>query len=366
LIDYFDEPLIDSDVVVGTGSGAIRKSQLITRVVNANGYGAIGDGRTDSSKAIQKAIDYVLSIGGQNVWLESGEYVATGLNNAEKINFVGEGASFVNKIYEIFSLGTQTKSQRMGKGQQSGNVFVSTEGTHKEIADIDSVALQVVSGSRTENSVDYPRVWGMNTIVAKHQDYSNSYVVGLEVSMVNKTADHMDVIGVLSSYVGLQEGGKSAFESEGNIAGWTYGMILDGIKTNGFGIVLQDNVSNNGGLSIGIDLSLIQSYSNGAVVLGNTHDIRIKNSIGTANKVLRGTATDDVVLGGDMGGTGYLLLRSAGSGVSLQNKAGTNHLIVNESGANPVQIYVGGALKNVEVGAVDSAGAGYRQLRVTN
>lgn len=336
---------------------------------NVKRYGAKGDGVTDDSTNIQSAIDTLIAEGRQNLFFPPGDYIASGLFNNDKVNFVGEGASFVNDTYYIHPYGMQGKKVRLAKGQNSGNFFISTEGTHKEIADEDTVALQVVSGSRTDfanGGIEYPRVWGMNAIVAKHEDFPTSYVIGHEVSMVNYTTDHTDVIGFLSSYVGMQEGGKSAFESTGNTAGWTYGLVVDAVKPTGTGIALQDTVSSNGGMEVGIDFSGVSSFPSGAILLGNNHFISAKNTSGVSKQVLKVNGSNDLFIGGDLGGTGYLIIRNVGSGVSIQNKAGSSHILVDDTGSNPVRIHVGGALKTVEVGAVDSAGVGYRTLRVAN
>ncbi len=52
--------------------------------------------------------------------------------------------------------------------------------------------------------------------------------------------------------------------------------------------------------------------------------------------------------------------------VDLQNFAGTTVFRTTQDLSNPAQIYVNGALKQVVVGAADSAGVGFRTLRVTN
>lgn len=344
--------------------------------INVKDYGAKGDGVTDDTAAIQAAIDATIAAGAQNVYFPTGSYVASGLTNTELVNFVGDGASFVGGTYNIFIPGMQAKNQRLATGQQTCNFFLSTEGTHKETdAETGAVAMQVVTGSRTDwanGGVEFPRVWGINAIVAKHENFPTSYVVGLEVSMVNDTADHDDVIGILSSFVSHSEGAKSAFESTGHIAGWNYGLVINAVKQTGTGIKFDDSIpatyggAGDIGMNIGIDFSAVSSFSFGAIMLGNGQSIYTKNSSGTPKQLLKVTNTDDIVIGSDFGGTGGTIIRSVGNTVAIQDKSNQNKILVNADATNPVNIFVGGALKKVEVGGVDSGGVGYRMLRVAN
>lgn len=332
---------------------------------NVKAYGAKGDGSTNDTAAIQAAIDAAIAQGVQDIYFPPGNYVASGLTNTEQVNFVGDGAKFVGTTYAIFNDGMQLKKARLGKGQQSGNIFISTEGTHKEIADIDSVALHVVSGSRTDfanGSVEFPRVWGINTIVAKHEHFTNSYVVGLEVSMVNNTTNTAGVIGVLSSYVGQANGARAAFESTGNIAGWTNGLMIDAVKPTGTGIRLDDSIpavfggAAGGGMSVGIDLSPVTAFTNGAILLGNGHSISSRDDVGGITSIL---FTNAALTGLRVAGTSGNLV--------IQDKTGvTNYLRAGVDATNSIEIRVNGALKRVEVGSTDSGGVGYRMLRVAN
>lgn len=360
-----------SELISENITNAVIQSQTWGGVLyNVKAYGAKGDGVTNDTAAIQSTIDAVIAAGAQNVYFPVGSYVASGLINTASVNFVGDGASFVGDTYYIFPYGMQAKSQRLGTGENTCNFFLSTEGNNKETdAGTGVVAMQVVTGSRTDythGSIEYPRVWAMNAVVAKHENFPTSYVVGIEASMTNNTTDHDDVIGFLSSYIGLQEGGKSAFESTGNTAGWNYGLYLDGIKTTGTGILLNDNISSSGGMSIGINLSLVSNYSNGAILLGFTHKIATKNSTGVIKDLIKTTTGDNIIIGGDMGGTGATNIRAAGNFVALQDKTGANKLLVDTDANNSIQIFVNGVLTRVTVGAVDSGGAGFRLLRVAN
>ena len=76
-------------------------------VANARNFdfGAVGDGVTDDTEAIQAAVDAVIAAGSKVVYLPNGTYYVTALNNADKVIFMGDGASFTGgyngKIYQL-------------------------------------------------------------------------------------------------------------------------------------------------------------------------------------------------------------------------------------------------------------------------
>src|SRR3972149_8059398 len=218
-------------------------------IYNVKAYGALGDGTTDNPTAIQSTIDIVILAGAQDVYFPAGSYIASGLTNTDLVNFVGDGANFIDDTYYIFPYGTQAKSQKLGHGQNSGNVFISTNGTKKQIGVDHTVLMQTTGVATTQDGIDYDKLWGFNTLISKWIDTPDSYVVGIESSIANETTNEAGVIGVLSSYVGMNNGGTSAFESTGNTPGWLYGLKIDGIKTTGTGITLYDAVSSSGGMN---------------------------------------------------------------------------------------------------------------------
>ena len=73
-----------------------RRKPTRKRVCEANAHGAVGDGRTNSTKAIQQAIDACARAGGGVVRFKPGEYVTGALFVKSGVNFVvGEGVTLL-------------------------------------------------------------------------------------------------------------------------------------------------------------------------------------------------------------------------------------------------------------------------------
>jgi len=104
-------PLTGSEIFPLVQSGVTKQAAIssipTTTVINVKDYGAVGDGVTDDTAAIQAALDYARSLvlqtavniydpnfpnkGGATVYVPHGNYRITQINVPETVYFVGEG-----------------------------------------------------------------------------------------------------------------------------------------------------------------------------------------------------------------------------------------------------------------------------------
>lgn len=106
----------------------------------------------------------------------------------------------------------------------------------------------------------------------------------------------------------------------------------------------------------GIDFSTTTFTEGRAMVNPNNTSLAWKTSGGATVPVLLLSAAD----------TTYLPMATGSAKVSISTSGFASRLEVDNDATNAVLIWVNGAIKRVEVGAADSAGTGYRALRVAN
>jgi hypothetical protein len=152
----------------------------------------------------------------------------------------------------------------------------------------------------------------------------------------------------------------------------TQGIAFNSASTNVRNVLVSGNVfwGTNQLYSISPDLlPLINAINNDLVSL-NTElalksQLRFENNKAIFFKLADNSGSQPVFGVSNADITYIKPVKSAGV-VDLQNYAGTTVFRTDQDASNPAYIFVNGSLKQVVVGAADSAGTGYRTLRVTN
>jgi hypothetical protein len=92
--------LVVSGIVDPLGLNAAWTSQIPwDRSINVKDIGAKGDGVTDDSEAIQRAVDKAATAGGGVVYLPAGTYMFSGLKLREQIVLLGQGRDMTRLVY---------------------------------------------------------------------------------------------------------------------------------------------------------------------------------------------------------------------------------------------------------------------------
>ena len=205
------------------------------------------------------------------------------------------------------SMGQFFRGDALAVAGQVG-AFLSNDQREPVISVEDYVCLH----TRNNNSLTAPKLWGMNTVVVKNIDNATSptgesTLVGMEISVSNNTSEAAtplvtgNVLGLFISYIANAGNASAAvavggFQADANV-GWQNGIWIDGLKTDGRGIVLNDDVSANAGMRVGLDTTPTSSFSEGAIKLGNNHRINGLTTGGTITPLLQVSSANQIEIG---------------------------------------------------------------------
>lgn len=163
--------------------------------------------------------------------------------------------------------------------------------------------------SRNNQSIAVPKLWGYNPVVIKgatvaESDIGASETIGIEISVSNNTTEVGQpcgagrVEGLFCSYIGTSIRRASAAITTGGLSpGWQYGIWIDGVPSDGIHISLRDEVSGNAGVRRGIDTTGVASFTDGAIVLGNSHIVRGVTTGGAIRSLIYMNSANEVQVG---------------------------------------------------------------------
>lgn len=310
--------------------------------ITASDSGLRGDGEFDNTQLLT---ELMAANPGRTIYFTKGSYKTSGIVYPSNINFhLDPGASFSGG--EVNSSGVALGQSIPGQtifGKltiRDGDYLVShTDGflSDPDMGQVFRLDAKAAMGqcafylsndkrepvispihyvcfhSRNNNTLDAPSLWGMNPVVVKNitnaqSSTGSASVIGVEISVSNNTNETPtpllsgNTLGLFISYINEANKASAALATGGYAAsptaGWANGIWIDGIATNGRGIVLNDDVSANQGMLRGIDTSPVANFGEAAILLGNSHRLCGLTVGNTAIvPLIHIDNNDDVVLG---------------------------------------------------------------------
>jgi hypothetical protein len=160
---------------VGTGTGTAELSQTVEtklrETVSVKDFGAVGDGVTDDTAAIQAAIDAVFAANGGTVFFPSGVYISNPLILKFKVSLMGSCPQQLNEISSLV-VGTQLKLK-------------------------DSANAALITTDKVNGPIRGTPSHGVGP-----QRYQNSFITGIQFNgnKSNQTSPNADLIEVYQSW----------------------------------------------------------------------------------------------------------------------------------------------------------------------
>jgi hypothetical protein len=286
--------------------------------INVRDYGAVGNGSTDDTAALQAAFN-AAATSGKTVWLPPGTYNHGGLLDANGINVVGAGSKSILKATNpdqealevtgnggsVSNLATETSARDRSSQPQAAAIWVSgaQNATIKDVTTVgaasNGVRVDDSNGTMVEGSfVDDTNADGItvdngssNTTIQKNQ-VSNAGDDGISGLSLGSDAKPVEGLNIIDNNIGNNAYGRGIFVSANNVK-------------------IEGNVANGGtgsGITVGQDGSSNTRAAEDVTISGNTiinkedptfTPIGLYNTGGTAETGI--SVTGNTVLGTNPG-----------------------------------------------------------------
>ena len=119
---------------------------MATNYISIVEFGAVSDGKTDNTAAIQKALDAAAS-SGMAVYIPAGTFRHTGVLKANGVDIFGDGQSSV-----LYAAGTKQMLQLSGDGASLKNVALDSNATERSPGTAEEAKLHVFEATNFEIS----------------------------------------------------------------------------------------------------------------------------------------------------------------------------------------------------------------------
>lgn len=250
--DSNPQTLLIDDTLTKNGFAADAKAtgdaiDALKNYITPEMFGAVGDGETDDSEAIQDAIDYLYENDGGTIWLKSNQYkTVSDIVIKEGVQIVGNGS---NKIFSAnkFEFCRHTKARDF-------DIIVDN--------DYDSDVLyfsnaNIISNSNKDKIGTFADIFIKNVRLLTELDVDNTGKVAIKMYATRSTEAHAYAAG----YAGVTfedcfiEGFALSIAFETELTGWLNGNIFRNVTIDHFVTAVKINKSAD---SLGVDYNVFQ------------------------------------------------------------------------------------------------------------
>ena len=265
----------------GTGSVARTVTNKLQESVSVKDFGAVGDGSTDNTAAIQNAINYVSSVGGTLTFPTGVFLCSSTLIFKNNVNYIGSGIDLAG------IKGTVIKYTGASDAIQINNPINSSTSANIYISDI-----HVYCTTQTAGKASIADVGSSYLTIERVATYGNQYGVIL---------DQSEIVRLQNCYIIAPAGGVGVWLVNG--AGHTVGanlfytnqITIDGCQFNTTtGVHIADDGGNthvftNNNFNAGsISCQITDTYN--LLIQGNSFETATTTEISFSKTMLLGTA----------------------------------------------------------------------------